>query len=94
MRIIGRGTFGKVYLARKKDNGSDLYAIKSIRKDVLLEQDYTIESHILEKDIMFSCDQSPFLVSMESLFQNELRLYFVMPFIHGCELGQKDHMYI
>ena len=36
--VIGRGTFGKVFLAKLK--GEDkLYAIKSIRKDVLIEKD-------------------------------------------------------
>ena len=34
---------------------------------------------------MFECDH-PFLVCMDYLFQNELRLYFVMPFIRGGEL--------
>lgn len=28
----------------------------------------------------------PFLINMEYLLQNELRLYFVMPFINGGEL--------
>ena len=32
--IIGRGTFGKVYLAERMDK---LYAIKAIRKDTLFE---------------------------------------------------------
>lgn len=36
--VLGRGTFGKVYLAELKQN-KQLYAIKSIRKDVLLEYD-------------------------------------------------------
>lgn len=36
--VLGRGTFGKVYLAELKQNGA-MYAIKSIRKDVLLEFD-------------------------------------------------------
>jgi serine/threonine protein kinase len=36
--VLGRGTFGKVYLAELKQNKL-LYAIKSIRKDVLLEFD-------------------------------------------------------
>ena len=34
---------------------------------------------------MFECDH-PFLVGMEYLFQNEMRLYFVMPFVRGGEL--------
>ena len=34
---------------------------------------------------MFKC-QHQFLVGMEYLFQNDLRLYFVMPFVRGGEL--------
>jgi len=34
---------------------------------------------------MFECEH-PFLVGMDYLFQNELRLYFVMPFVRGGEL--------
>lgn len=44
-----------------------------------------VTSTLLEKEIMFECDH-PFLVGMEYLFQNEMRLYFVMPFIRGGEL--------
>lgn len=36
--VLGRGTFGKVYLSELRQN-KQLYAIKSIRKDVLLEYD-------------------------------------------------------
>jgi len=36
--ILGRGTFGKVYLSEVEVNGQKkLYAIKAIRKDVLIE---------------------------------------------------------
>ena len=83
LMVIGRGSFGKVFLAELKTN-KKLYAVKSIRKDILIQQDQ-VENTILEKDIMFECDH-PFLVGMEYLFQNDLRLYFVMPFVRGGEL--------
>lgn len=35
MRVIGRGGFSRVILARKKDTGR-LYAIKILRKDRLI----------------------------------------------------------
>lgn len=81
--VLGRGTFGKVYLAELKQT-KVLYAIKSIRKDVLLEYDQ-VNNTKLEKDILFSCDH-PFLVGMDYLFQSQLRLYFIMPFVKGGEL--------
>ena len=38
--VIGRGTFGKVMLVRKKDHG-ELYAMKQIRKDIICKfQEY------------------------------------------------------
>ncbi len=83
--VLGRGTFGKVYLAElKTSKPPNLFAIKSIRKDVLLEFDQ-VNNTKLEKDILFSCDHS-FLVGMDYLFQSQLRLYFVMPFVRGGEL--------
>lgn len=36
MMLLGRGTFGKVFLAELTKEGK-LYAIKAIRKDVLIE---------------------------------------------------------
>lgn len=80
---LGRGTFGKVFLAELKSSGA-LYAIKVIRKDVLIEFEQ-VESTKLEKDILFAADH-PNLVGMDFLFTSDTRLYFVMPFINGGEL--------
>lgn len=83
LKVIGRGGYGKVYLARIKGE-EKLYAIKAIAKHVLVEDD-AIESTILEKNIMLECDH-PFLMGMDYLYQNDQRLYFVMPFVQGGEL--------
>jgi serine/threonine protein kinase len=81
--VLGKGTFGKVFLAEFQQN-KQLYAIKVIRKDILIEYNQ-IKNTKLEKDIMFKC-QHQFLVGMEYLFMSDLRLFFVMPFIRGGEL--------
>lgn len=81
--VIGRGTFGKVFLAKLKTT-EQLYAIKSLRKDVLLEAGQ-IENVKLEKEILLACDH-PFLAGMEFVFQNDTRLYFVIEFLRGGEL--------
>lgn len=63
--VIGRGTFGKVFLAEFSRNGTQ-YAIKSIRKDILIEYDQ-VENTLREKDILFEC-KHPFLIQMDFLF--------------------------
>ena len=83
MVLLGKGTFGKVFLAEFQQD-KKLYAIKVIRKDVLIEYNQ-IKNTKLEKEIMFKC-QHKFLVGMEYLFMSDLRLYFVMPFVKGGEL--------
>lgn len=35
LKVIGRGSFGKVYLVQKKDNDK-LYAMKTLKKDAQL----------------------------------------------------------
>ena len=49
-KVIGRGSFGKVFLVQKKNTG-EVFAMKSLRKDVILEYDQ-VESTRLEKDIL------------------------------------------
>ena len=85
MKVLGRGSFGKVCLVQYKQTG-EYYAMKSLKKDVLLDQDQ-VESTILEKKILQSLDH-PFLVGMVFCFQTEERIYFIMPFIRGGELFQ------
>ena len=80
---IGKGAFGKVFLAELKDTG-EKFAIKSIRKDKIL-MNQVLEKVRLEKDILFQLDH-PFLCGMKYFFQTDLRLYFVMPFIQGGEM--------
>jgi serum/glucocorticoid-regulated kinase 2 len=85
MKVLGRGSFGKVCLVQYQKT-DEYYAMKSLKKDVLLDQDQ-VESTILEKKILQSLDH-PFLVGMVFCFQTEERIYFVMPFIRGGELFQ------
>lgn len=65
VKIIGKGTFGKVYLVKNNKNGL-IYAMKCIRKDVVLKNQ-NIDSLKLEKEILFNIDH-PFLVSMDYVF--------------------------
>lgn len=66
--VIGRGSFGKVFLVQKAQDGK-VYAMKSLRKDVIIDYDQ-IESTLLEKKILLEADH-PFLVGMEYVFQTD-----------------------
>ena len=85
LKVLGRGSFGKVCLVEYVPT-KELYAMKSLKKDVLLDQDQ-IENTLLEKNILQSLDHK-FLVGLVFCFQTVERIYFVMPFLRGGELFQ------
>lgn len=58
--------------------------MKSIRKDVVIDAEQ-LENLRLEKHIML-CVEHPFIISMEYVFQKDVRIYFLMDFIRGGEL--------
>ncbi len=37
IKVVGRGSFGKVYLVKKRDNG-EFFAMKTLKKDVILRK--------------------------------------------------------
>lgn len=67
-KVIGRGSFGKVFLVQHKETGK-VYAMKSLRKDVILDYDQ-VQSTKLEKDILLQADH-PFLVGMSYVFMTD-----------------------
>jgi serine/threonine protein kinase len=76
--MVGKGTFGKVFLVQHSQTGN-YYAMKCIRKDTVIDNEQ-FDNIKLEKDILFNIDH-PFIVGMDYVFQNEFRIYFLMKFI-------------
>eukprot|EP00347_Sterkiella_histriomuscorum_P024519 403330825 len=83
LSIVGKGTFGKVYLVQHIVS-KRFFAMKSIRKDIVIEHD-SLENLHLEKLILLQVNH-PFIISMEFVFIKSLRIYFIMDFIRGGEL--------
>ena len=81
--ILGKGSFGKVFLVEHKVTGR-VYAMKSIRKDIVIDHEQ-IDNLKLEKDILLSVEH-PFIIGMEFVFQTPHRIYFIMQFVRGGEL--------
>ena len=90
LRLIGVGSYGKVYLVSDKTNNNQLYAVKILNKKFIEDQNLTkniqIERKILEKF------NNPFLVKLEYALQTKKRLYFFTQFMSGGDLSH--HLYI
>ena len=82
-RVLGIGSFGKVFLVENK-NTSRLYAMKSIRKDKVYNYN-KVESAKLEEHILLNSEH-PNIVGLEYVFKSETRIYLIMHFIRGGEL--------
>lgn len=85
LKLLGKGAFGKVFLAQKKDD-QKLYAIKVLRKTRIIELNQ-LEHTKAEKMILQHVNHQ-FLVSLFYAFQTPEKLYFVMEFMKGGELYQ------
>lgn len=67
-----------MYLIQNK-NTKLFYAMKSIRKDVVVELNSIKNIHV-EKRILLQVNH-PFLISMEYVFLKCTRIYFIMDYI-------------
>ena len=65
--MIGKGSFGRVFLAQLSSTGVQ-YAMKAIRKDRILENK-TLECTKLEMNILMQVNH-PFLCGLDYVFQS------------------------
>ncbi len=87
LKVIGKGSFGKVMQVKKKDTGR-IYALKTIRKAHIASRPGEI-THILAERTVLALVDNPFIVPLKFSFQNRDKLYLVMSFgwfffVLGC----------
>jgi len=87
-RILGMGTFGKVWLVSHKRTGT-AYALKQLSKREIVGH-HQVEGVIREKNIMASLDH-PFVVNLIATFQDDHSLYMVIALVQGGELFSVIH---
>ena len=88
IRLIGIGSYGKIYVASKKSS-KKLYAIKILNKKNIYNpnerQNIRTERTVLAKL------NHPFIMKLYYAFQTKRSLYFITQFMHGGELNY--HIY-
>ena len=78
LKVIGKGSFGKVMQVRKKDT-QRIYALKTIRKAHIAYRPGEI-THILAERTVLALVNNPFIVPLKFSFQTPDKLYLVMSF--------------
>lgn len=84
LRMIGKGTFGRVFQVRKKDTRR-IYAMKVLSKREIVAKKEVAHT-IGERKILQRSSESPFLLGLKFSFQTEKDLYLVMDYKSGGEL--------
>jgi serine/threonine protein kinase len=83
IKVIGRGTFGKVVLVKNKMD-DQLLALKCIKKHQIVKNK-NIENIKNEKRILEKIDH-PFIIKLRFTFQNRDKLFLAFDYYNGGEL--------
>ena len=81
--VIGKGSFGKVMLVKKKDTGN-IYAMKVLSKPNIVQKKQV--EHTKTERRVLGCTVHPFIVTLHYAFQTSQKLYFVLDYCPGGEI--------
>ena len=88
IRLIGIGSYGKIYVASKKSSNK-LYAIKILNKKNVRNK-FELQNIKTERTVLTKLNH-PFIQKLYYAFQTKGNLYFITQFMHGGELNY--HIY-
>ncbi|XP_069469022.1 ribosomal protein S6 kinase alpha-6 [Ambystoma mexicanum] len=85
LKVLGQGSFGKVFLVRKiiGPDAEQFYAMKVLKKASLKVRDRVRTK--MERDILVEVNH-PFIVKLHYAFQTEGKLYLILDFLRGGDV--------
>lgn len=83
LKLIGSGSFGKVYLVRNTKS-HEIFSMKAISKNTIVK--YKQMAHTKTEKLVLMSINCPFAIRMEQFFKDNSYVYFIIPFIQGGEL--------
>ncbi len=83
LKVLGRGSFGKVVLVRLEKT-KKLYAMKILKKELVIKRKQV--NHTMTERSLLEKLNHPFIVKLFYAFQDETKLYFITEFMQGGEL--------
>ncbi|KAF2731683.1 serine/threonine protein kinase-like protein [Polyplosphaeria fusca] len=83
LKVVGKGSFGKVMQVMKRDTHR-IYALKTIRKAHIISRSEV--AHTLAERSVLAQINNPFIVPLKFSFQSPEKLYLVLAFVNGGEL--------
>ncbi|TPP65620.1 Serum/glucocorticoid-regulated kinase 2a [Fasciola gigantica] len=94
LKTIGRGQFGKVFLAKSNET-NEAFAIKVLDK-ARLRKPKELDHVMSERNVLVKALKHPFLCNLRFCFQTVNKLYFVLDYVNGGELFyhlQREHAF-
>ena len=91
--LLGKGSFGEVYLVQKKIGGGT-YAMKVLSKQKIMGQNL-VRYAKTERNVL-SYTQHPFIVNLNFAFQSKEKLFLILEYCPGGDMArvlQKDRRF-
>ena len=86
LALLGQGSFGEVYLVKKKDS-DDFYAMKVLDKSRIAKQN--IFKYVLTERNVLSVMHYPFIVKLNYAFQTSEKLFLLLDYCPGGDLSKQ-----
>uniref|UniRef100_A0A7S0Q8E9 non-specific serine/threonine protein kinase n=1 Tax=Coccolithus braarudii TaxID=221442 RepID=A0A7S0Q8E9_9EUKA len=89
LKVIGRGTYGKVMQVRLKDSG-EIFAMKVLKKENIFARGdpKDLQHTIAERNVLalLNSHMHPFILGLKFAFHTPAKLYYVLNFCNGGDL--------